>query len=190
GVLLLTGAKARRIPLLLMTGFAVMFLGDIVWSLAKVGGYYVSGDLQDVLYVACYVPLSAAAREQMRTRPESTRSVSNTDDALTRSLPYAAMFTALLVLVYFAHADLGGPEAMMTLVVFSLRLLMMVRQSVVLRGDAVVREKRAARMVEDRYASLIANASDVIMIVEADGTLRFVSPACERTLGFKPDELA
>ena len=66
----------------------------------------------------------------------------------------------------------------------------MVRQSLVLRGDALVREKRAARMVEDRFASLIANASDVIMIVEPDGVLRFVSPACERTLGFKPDDSA
>src|SRR5262249_23673767 len=65
GVLLLTGARERRIPLLLMTGFAVMFLGDIVWSLAKMGGYYVSGDLQDILYVSCYVPLAAAAREQI-----------------------------------------------------------------------------------------------------------------------------
>ena len=45
-------------------------------------------------------------------------------------------------------------------------------------------------MVEDRFASLIANASDVIMIVEPDGVLRFISPACERTLGFKPDEVA
>jgi diguanylate cyclase (GGDEF)-like protein/PAS domain S-box-containing protein len=190
GVLLLTGAKGRRIPLLLMTGFATMFLGDIVWSLAKMGGYYVSGDLQDVLYVACYIPLAAGARQQMRTTADSSRAVSSASDALTRSLPYAAMLTALLVLVYFAHADFGGPEAVMTMVVFSLTLLLMVRQSVVLRGDALVREKRAARMVEDRYASLIANASDVIMIVENDGTLRFVSPACERTLGLKPDELA
>ena len=52
-----------------------------------------------------------------------------------------------------------------------------------------MRERRAARLVEDRFASLIANASDVIMIAESDGTLRFVSPACERTLGLKPDEL-
>ena len=67
GVLLLTGAEGRRVPLLLMTGFATMFLADILWSLAKVGGYYMPGDLQDVLYLVCYVPLAAAGREQMRT---------------------------------------------------------------------------------------------------------------------------
>jgi diguanylate cyclase (GGDEF)-like protein/PAS domain S-box-containing protein len=99
------------------------------------------------------------------------------------------MLTAFLVLVYFSRGEIGGPAAMMTMVVFTLTLLLMVRQGVILRGDALVREKRAARMVEDRYASLIANASDVIMIVEADGALRFVSPACERTLGFKPEEV-
>jgi len=189
GVLLLTGAEGRRIPLLLMTGFATMFLADILWSLAKVGGYYVSGDLQDVLYVVCYVPLAAAGREQMRTTARRARAMSNTSDTVTRALPYAAMLTALLVLIYFSRGEIGGPAAMMTMVVFALTLLLMVRQGVILRSDALVREKRAARMVEDRFASLIANASDVIMIVEADGGLRFVSPACERTLGFKPEEV-
>jgi PAS domain S-box-containing protein len=139
--------------------------------------------------VACYVPLAVAGREQMRTATRPTRAISNTSDTLTRSLPYAAMLSAFLVLVYLTRNEIGGPAAMMTMVVFTLTLLLMVRQGVILRGDALVREKRAARMVEDRFASLIANASDVIMIVEADGALRFVSPACERTLGFKPEEV-
>jgi diguanylate cyclase (GGDEF)-like protein/PAS domain S-box-containing protein len=78
----------------------------------------------------------------------------------------------------------------MTMVVFALTLLLMVRQAMVLRGDALMREQRATRMVEARYASLIANASDVIMIVAADGTLRFASPASERTLGLKPEDIS
>jgi diguanylate cyclase (GGDEF)-like protein/PAS domain S-box-containing protein len=45
-------------------------------------------------------------------------------------------------------------------------------------------------MVEERYASLIANATDVIMTIAADGTLLFASPAAERTLGLRPDQLA
>jgi diguanylate cyclase (GGDEF)-like protein/PAS domain S-box-containing protein len=188
GVLLLTGAEGRRVPLLLMAGFATMFLADILWSLAKLGGYYMPGGLQDVLYLTCYVPMAAAGRQQLRVSSRPAWAQSYNSDALTRTLPYAAMFTAFLVLVYFTRGDIGGPAGLMTMVVFSLTLLLMVRQSLVLRGDALIREKRAARMVEDRFASLIANASDVIMIVEPDGVLRFISPACERTLGFKPDE--
>ena len=191
GVLLLAGgghARGRRVPLLLLIGFTTMFLGDILWSLAKAGGYYLPGDLQDVLYLVCYVPLAAAGREQLRAGAAAIRKA-DAPDAFAQSLPYAAMLTAFLVLVYFTRGDIGGPATVMTIVVFSLTLLLMVRQAVVLREDALTRERNAARVVEDRYASLIANASDVIMIVAVDGSLRFASPAAERTLGLKPDEV-
>ncbi len=187
GMLLLTGA--RRVPLLILAGFATMFMGDILWSLAKVQGYYLPGQFQDVLYLCCYVPITIAAREQMRSSGSRAREPSTTTDTIARSLPYAAMLAAFLVLVYFSRGNIGGPATVMTMVVFALTLLLMVRQGVMLRGDALLRERKAARIVEDRYASLIANASDVIMIVGADGTLRFASPACERTLGLKPEEI-
>jgi diguanylate cyclase (GGDEF)-like protein/PAS domain S-box-containing protein len=192
GVLLITGtgtAGGRRVPLLLLSGFAAMFLADILWSLAKVRGYYLPGGFQDVMYLSCYVPLAAAGREQMHCISAPARAMSPRSDALARSLPYAAMLLAFLVLVYFARGDIGGPATVMTMIVFALTLLFMLRQGIVLRGDAVVRERRAARLVEDRFASLIANASDVIMIVGADGVLRFASPAAERTLGLKPEEM-
>ena len=192
GVLVLTGAGSAggwRIPLLLLSGFATMFLADILWSLAKVRGYYLPGGFQDVLYLFCYAPVAAAGREQMRSIAAPARAMSNSSDAPARALPYAAMLAAFLVLVYFARGDIGGPSTVMTMIVFTLTLLFMVRQGVMLRGDALLRERRAARMVEERYASLIANASDVIMIVAPDGALRFVSPACERTLGLKPEEI-
>ena len=192
GVLVLTGAGSAggwRIPLLLLSGFAIMFLGDILWSLAKVRGYYLPGGFQDVLYLSCYLPVAAAGRAQMRSIAMPARAMANSSDALARSLPYAAMLAAFLVLVYVARGDIRGPSTVMTMIVFALTLLFMVRQGVVLRGDALLRERRAARMVEERYASLIANASDVIMIVAPDGMLRFVSPACERTLGLRPEEI-
>src|SRR4029077_14659064 len=179
----------QRVPLLILSGFAMMFLADILWSLAKVRGYYLPGGLQDVLYVSCYVPIAAAAREQMSAIATAARTVSNSSAPLARALPHAAMLAAFLVLVYFARGEIGGPATVMTMIVFALTLLLMVRQGGVLRGGALVRERRAARLVEARYASLIANASDVIMIVTADGLVRFASPAAERTLGLKPEEV-
>ena len=190
GVLLLTGSGGSwRIPMLLLSGFATMFLGDILWSLAKFRGYYLPGQFQDVLYLCCYVPLAAAGREQMRSLAAPPRALSSTSGAVARALPYTAMLAAFLLLVYFSRGNIGGPATVMTMIVFALTLLLMVRQGVLLRGDALVRERRAARLVEDRYASLIANASDLIMIVAADGVVRFASPAAERTLGLRPDEI-
>ena len=188
GVLLLTDAGSRRVPMLLLAGFTTMFLGDILWTLAKVGGVYLPGGLQDVLYVSCYLPLAAAAREQLRAAPLPARPASVASDSLVHGLPYAAMIVAFLVLVYFARAEVGGPVAVMTMIVFVLTLLVMLRQGAILRDDARLRERRATQMVEARYASLIANASDVILIVASDGALRFASPAFERTFGLKPEQ--
>jgi diguanylate cyclase (GGDEF)-like protein/PAS domain S-box-containing protein len=190
GVLLLAGAdnsRSRRVSLLLSVGFATMLLGDVAWSVAKITGHYLPGDLQDVLYVACYLPLAAAGREQIRLPTEIAGSGSSR--SFEQALPYAAMLAAFLVLVTLTHGDIGSPTTVMTILVFALALLVMVRQALVLREDALTRERRAARMVEDRYASLIANASDVIMIVGVDGSLRFASPASERTLGLRPEDL-
>jgi diguanylate cyclase (GGDEF)-like protein/PAS domain S-box-containing protein len=192
GVLLVAGdadsRRGRRVTLLLALGFATMFLADILWAVAKIRGSYLPGALQDVLYVACYVPLAMAGRAQLRPETETAVATSGGSGSPVQSLPYAAMLTAFLVLVGFSGGDIGAPASVMTIVVFALSLLVMARQGFVLRENALSRERRAARLVEDRYASLIANASDAIMIVTLEGYVRFASPASEQTLGVKPHE--
>src|ERR1700739_4223418 len=94
GVVLLAGAGSEggwRVPVLLLSGFATMFLADILWTLAKVRGYYLPADLQDVLYLGCSLPLAAAGRAQMRSAALPVRAIRNASDTLTRSLPFGAM---------------------------------------------------------------------------------------------------
>jgi diguanylate cyclase (GGDEF)-like protein/PAS domain S-box-containing protein len=189
GLLLLTESGSRRIPLALLVGFTTMFLGDIMWSLGKVGGGYLPGGLQDVMYVACYLPIGIAARGQLLAASAPVRPSSAVSESMARALPYGAMLVAFVVLVYVARAEVSGPVAEMTVVVFVVTLLIMLRQGVMMRDDAKMRERRAKELVEARYASLIANASDVILIIAPDGGLQFASPAFERTFGVKPDEV-
>src|ERR687897_182269 len=42
---------------------------------------------------------------------------------------------------------------------------------------------------EQRFRTLIQNSSDVITVIDADGTIRYVSPAVERLMGYHPEEL-
>lgn len=42
---------------------------------------------------------------------------------------------------------------------------------------------------QQRLRSLVQNSSDLIAILEADGTISYVSPSAERILGYKPKEL-
>jgi PAS domain S-box-containing protein len=47
----------------------------------------------------------------------------------------------------------------------------------------------ALQQREAHYRALIEHSSDVITILELDGTIRFESPSCERLLGYAPHEL-
>ncbi len=192
GILLMhagTGAIARRTLIFLTIGFSTMSLADIVWAMAKVTGTYLPGGLSDALYLSCYAWLIAAAREQLRGAPAARQEPTAFGSALVQAMPYVAMLVSFLVLVYVESSSMSSPATAMTVIIFALTLLVMLRQGVMSRDDALVRERRAAGIVEARYASLIKNASDVIMIVDVDGRLRFASPAAERTFGMNPDDL-
>ncbi len=45
----------------------------------------------------------------------------------------------------------------------------------------------AAQAAEARFRSLVENAPDLVLVLDADGTVRFASPAIERVLGYEAD---
>ncbi len=45
------------------------------------------------------------------------------------------------------------------------------------------------RQSEARFSTLVQHSSDVMMVVEADSRIRYVSPSAERVLGYAPSEL-
>jgi diguanylate cyclase (GGDEF)-like protein/PAS domain S-box-containing protein len=192
GVLLMHGGSGpiyRRSLILLTIGFSVMSLADIVWAMAKVTGTYLPGGLSDAAYLACYGWLIAAAREQLRGRPAKAYVPSAFGTVLIQGMPYLAMLVSFLVLVYLESGAPENPANGMTVIIFVLTLLVMLRQGVISRDDALLRERRAVGIVEARYASLIEHAYDVIMIADVDGRLRFASPAAERCFGIHPEDL-
>ncbi|CAN5616932.1 hypothetical protein BH24ACT20_BH24ACT20_09540 [soil metagenome] len=51
------------------------------------------------------------------------------------------------------------------------------------------RAENALRESEERFRALVQYGSDIITIVDADGTIRYESPSVERVMGYKPEEL-
>ena len=55
--------------------------------------------------------------------------------------------------------------------------------------SALATEALLIRQSEARFSSLVQNSSDVVMVVEADSTIRYMSPSVERVLGHEAAEL-
>ncbi|HEX3156983.1 MAG TPA: response regulator [Gemmatimonadaceae bacterium] len=55
--------------------------------------------------------------------------------------------------------------------------------------EQLERERELTMAAERRFRGLVEHASELVSIVDADGVLRYASPAHERVLGFRPDEL-
>jgi diguanylate cyclase (GGDEF)-like protein/PAS domain S-box-containing protein len=55
--------------------------------------------------------------------------------------------------------------------------------------SALTTEALLIRQSEARFSSLVQHSSDVVMVVEADSTIRYISPSVERVLGHEASEL-
>ncbi|MBW3633593.1 MAG: PAS domain S-box protein [Chloroflexi bacterium] len=49
--------------------------------------------------------------------------------------------------------------------------------------------RREKEQAETRFRALIEHAADIIAIIDADGMVRYASPALERILGYQPEDL-
>ncbi|MGI9245302.1 MAG: putative bifunctional diguanylate cyclase/phosphodiesterase, partial [Steroidobacteraceae bacterium] len=184
-------APLRRSALLLLTlGFVSMSFADIVASMSRVTGKPLPAGLGEVFHLSCYLWLAAGARQQLRALPHVRRQLAPAAVAALNGMPYIAMTASFAVLAYVQSSSGIRPVNAMTVVIFALTMLVILRQDVISRVSAQTRARRAVGIVEARYASLIRNASDVFMITAANGQVRFASAAAERTFAVQPEALA
>jgi diguanylate cyclase (GGDEF)-like protein/PAS domain S-box-containing protein len=144
--------------------------------------------------VACAFLLCIAARVQyvqMRTRPSGV--TVRTRPAYTR-LPYLALVGIQLLLVVelaIEGLSLRGWGVVVGTVLVS--VLVILRQNLAFADNAALLHRlkdsmRELRRHENRFRSLVQHASDLTLLVDADGTVRYASPALRDLLGVEPRE--
>jgi PAS domain S-box-containing protein len=76
---------------------------------------------------------------------------------------------------------------------FEIHVFPMPRDRIGVAFENITERKRMQaelRKREERFRALVQNSSDIIVLLEADGHLRYISPTVERVLGYSPEQVA
>jgi|GEM_PF-2789231 len=57
------------------------------------------------------------------------------------------------------------------------------------KGRARGAGRESTAYPDSYYQALIENSQDIILVLEADGAIRYASPAFQRILGYRPEEV-
>ena len=108
---------------------------------------------------------------------QDARTINERVDSTRKQVFLVALVAATVVLAIVALAFTGASA-------------LLARRNALLRRRAETERLLAQdlRRSEERFRSLVRNASDIILICGADGLIRYESPAVARVLGFDPDE--
>ena len=185
--------RGGRFPLgLLATGLVAISLSDSLFMALVLMDRYHSGHLIDIGWMAGFLLIGLAGFKHRPAPPEpATPSPELSVGSLV--LPYAPLALACGVAAS-DMSDRGGLHPFSSWSITVLLLLVIIRQVLALADNlARTRElaERTAEMAarERRFRALVQHSSDVITLVDADSTVRYVSPSVARVLGYAAGEL-
>ncbi len=170
---------------LLMTGFLVSIFADLAFDLELLDMGERSAAWTDMVYLLFYILLTASAEQYWR-RPvrRSERRVEPRPKFQALSpLPYVAIATTYGLLLGATVRPWIDPISGIAIGAVLMTALVVVRQLIAVRQNVRLLADAAA---EARFRSLVQNSSDVILVIRADGTIKFASPSVSRVLRQDP----
>jgi diguanylate cyclase (GGDEF)-like protein/PAS domain S-box-containing protein len=175
----------------LLGGILVSIVGDLAFDfvLAQTGER--SAGWPDAVYLLSYLLLIASA--ELYWRHPVSRAWSDADQdprpQQLSPLPYVAGAAVFALLQLEAWTPWLDPVSGLVLGANLMTGFMVVRQVVAVRQNVGLLAESAARANEARFRSLVQHSSDVILVLDPDATIRFVSPSVQRVLRYDPTNL-
>jgi diguanylate cyclase (GGDEF)-like protein/PAS domain S-box-containing protein len=187
-----TDASTRRALTWVAVGLIARFAGDLVYSSQMVAGANVEGGLADFTWVLSAWIIALGACVQRRSVSSSAPAWSAPRSSHLSFLPYASVVLAYAVLVATTHGAWSARVGGVLFSAIAVTALVLVRQLLATRDNVRLQRVHAAREAneagEARFRSLVQHSSDIIIVVDRAGEIRYVSPAVERVLGIAPKE--
>ncbi|SEM64481.1 putative bifunctional diguanylate cyclase/phosphodiesterase [Streptacidiphilus jiangxiensis] len=170
-----------------IVGLALTVFCDAVFTSQSFKDAYHSGELLDAGWfcgsmLLAWAPWAGGGRALTRESVRRPR-VASTFSALT---PYAATGVCTVGLLYNALGQ-HHLDRFVLVVSCTVVIALILRQGVMLLDNLALAQRLSHQ--ERHFRSLVQGSSDVIMIADPDGVLRYVSPAAAGVYGRPADEL-
>jgi diguanylate cyclase (GGDEF)-like protein/PAS domain S-box-containing protein len=179
-----SGVSRGPVRLLALAG-VLFFLGDVIYGYQVLqDNSYSSGTWVDIGWQApglLWILAAQFQRWRADTKFESAPS-SASRDAGVSALPYAAIGVGYALLFIVARPYWSAQLGSVMIAVVVLTTVVIARQIAAAWENTRLLAERAAR--EARFRSLVQHSSDVITVVDASGTTRYLSPAVHQVLGW------
>lgn len=176
---------------LLVGGVLLSVIADLTFVLVASETGERGATLVDAVYLMVYLLMIASA--ELYARWPVPRTV-GTEEYQPRSqplspLPYLAVGITFGLLLFEAFKPGRQPVTELAVGALVITGLVVVRQLLAVRQNVRLLAETAAKQNEARFRSLVQHSSDVILVVESDGTIQYVSPSASRVLRYDPERL-
>jgi diguanylate cyclase (GGDEF)-like protein/PAS domain S-box-containing protein len=180
---------------ILAVGLLMFVVADVAFGYMSIQEVYSTGDWPDGLWIGGQLLMLLAAQYQWWSARNSTV---NEDEEEAPGLgfsllPPVAVVMSFGLLLIVARGELEAPIGGLIIAAVGLTTVVLARQLTSLFENTRLL-LRATKLADDlsrseaRFRSLVQNASDVIIIVDAAANILYESPAVERILGYKPQD--
>jgi PAS domain S-box-containing protein len=172
----------RRAVLLLLTANLVSLIGNYLMALMPV---YHSGDPVDGFWFMAWALRWAAARLawQHYSSAGDTPSPESPEALEYRGNPFAYVLVGGAFALFFTQATNRDRELLPVLALAAMAMggLLILRQFAELRENRRLVRTQAER--ESRFTSLVSYSSDVVLLIDGQGIVTYVSPSLTRVFG-------
>ncbi len=170
-------------PVVLMLGIALQLIADVIRGTQEIRNEFTSGGVIAGLGVAAPLVVASAALDRSMapengpTNPGSALGVGRT---IGLTVAVLAPLTVLLALVV---SDLGSGTTILVVAIaaFMSVILALARMWGLLDAVRSLSERRG----QDRLAAMVEHSSDVVMLVDEAGNIKYASPGLTGTLGHR-----
>lgn len=193
GVVIVALRAPRDVPraavVALLSGLVAYLAADTIYGVQALNDTYAGGGFVDALSVSAWT-LTGIGAYLAATRRDAVSELEARSTDGVPLVPYLAVAIGYAMLLAALSHDWTPAIVGLVAGAGGLTALVMARQLLAVKENIRLVGEEEARRAEARLRSLVENASDLILVTDAERNVIYATPSVGRTLGFTAEQVA